>query len=191
MRSSDVCCIFYVFILQWLLALILVVVKQLFHFMVGMNVRSECIWHHETLLVQLALTFTIKSCNFPFKAITTWVGRWFLKKNCNIMGFHFQTTIVFTIYHNMQACQCASMHVCVLAGLCTMYIVSNWISMSCRLCMDTSGSSDSVVSKCTFQNPSRIFSLALGSMMQHIIVVFLLFYIFQSKFTQSAKRIAP
>ena len=63
MRSSDVCCIFYVFIFQLLFALILVVVIQLFHFMVGMNVRSECIWHHEALLVQLALTFTIKSCN--------------------------------------------------------------------------------------------------------------------------------
>lgn len=83
------------------------------------------------------------------------------------------------------------MPVCVLAGLCTMYIVSNWISMSRRLHMVTSGSSNSVISKCTFQNRSRILSLTLGNMMQHIIVVFLLFYIFQSKFTQSTKRIAP
>lgn len=38
MRSSDVGCIFYVFIFRLLFALILVVVTQLFHFMVHMNV---------------------------------------------------------------------------------------------------------------------------------------------------------
>ena len=104
------------------------------------------------------------------------------------MGFHFLKIIVFTIYHmyvSVQACMCVFLQV---SAPCTLLVTGFPCPVDCAW---SHQDHQTVISKCTFQNPSHIFSLTLGNMMQHIIVVFLLFYIFQSKFTQSAKRIAP